>query len=316
MEDGRCKLGLGGRLQLVGLIEQGSTIRGAARALNVSPATAHRWWHRWQQAGELERASRSCLHARPPLPKSCPWQLSTEAESLILQARSRTNLGPARLAGLVGYRRSTIWKVLKRNGCSQRRRSPVPRSTRRYEWSEPGALLHMDAKQLAIFTEPGHWAHGDRSQQQRVAVGTRRIQFAHVVIDDHSRLAYVEVHRHDRGEIAAAVLLRAAAWMAEQGAGPVQAVMTDNAMSYRRSHQFSAALANLGARHILIPPRTPRWNGKAERFIRTLDEEWAHGRIWPSSTQRNRALASFLRYYNRRRPHTSLGDRPPISRVR
>lgn len=316
MEDGRCKLGLGGRLQLVGLIEQGSTIRGAARALNVSPATAHRWWHRWQQAGEPERASRACLHARPPLPRSCPWQLSTEAESRILQARSRTNLGPARLAGIVGYRRSTIWKVLKRNGCSQRRRTPAPRSTRRYEWSEPGALLHMDAKQLASFTEPGHWAHGDRSRQQRVAVGTRRIQFAHVVIDDRSRLAYVEVHRHDRGEITAAVLLRAAAWMAEQGAGPVQAVMTDNAMSYRRSRQFSAALADLGARHILIPPRTPRWNGKAERFIRTLDEEWAHGRIWSSSTQRNRALASFLRYYNRRRPHTSLGDRPPISRVR
>jgi transposase InsO family protein len=316
MEDGRCRLGLGGRLELVRLIEQGSTLREAARALNVSPATAHRWWHRWQQAGEFERTSRACLRARPPVPKSCPWQLSAEIEQRILDARSRTNLGPARLAGIVGYRRSTIWKVLKRHGRSRRRRSPVPRSTRRYEWSEPGALLHMDAKQLPTFSEPGHWAHGDRSRQTRAAVGTRRTQFAHIVIDDHSRLAYVEVHRHDRGEITAAVLLRAAAWMTEQGAGPVQAVMTDNAMSYRRSRQFSASLATLDARHILIPPRTPRWNGKAERFIRTLDEEWAHGRIWSTSTQRNRALASFLRYYNRRRPHTSLGDRPPISRVR
>jgi transposase InsO family protein len=91
--------------------------------------------------------------------------------------------------------------------------------------------------------------------------------------------------------------------------------MTDNAWGYRRSNDFAAALDTIGARHIRIPPRTPRWNGKAERFIRTLDEEWAHGRTWPSSTQRNRALTSFLRYYNRRRPHTSLGDRPPISRV-
>lgn len=315
MEDGRCRLGLGGRLELVRLIEQGSTLRAAARALNVSPATAHRWWHRWQQADELERGSLACLRARPPLPRSCPWQLSAEVERRILEARSRTNLGPARLAGIVGYRRSTIWKVLNRHGCSRRRRSPTPRSTRRYEWSEPGALLHMDAKQLPTFSEPGHWAHGDRSRQQRVTVGTRRSQFAHVVIDDHSRLAYVEVHRHDRGEIAAAVLLRAAAWMTEQGARPVKAIMTDNAMSYRRSRQFSAALAKLDARHILIPPRTPRWSGRAERFIRTLDEEWAHGRIWSTSTQRNRALASLLRYYNRRRPHTSLGDRPPISRV-
>jgi len=314
MEDGRCRLGLAARLELVCLIERGSTLRAAAAALNVAPATAHRWWHRWQQASEEQRSSRSCLRARPPVPKSCPWRLPVQAEQRILQARRRTNLGPARLAGIVGYRRSTIWKVLWRHGCSQRRRTPKQRFTRRYEWSEAGALLHMDAKQLPVFVEPGHWAHGDRSRQQRRPL-SRRVEFAHVVVDDHSRLAYVEIHRHDRGDIAAAVVRRAAAWMAEQGAGPVQAVMTDNAMAYRRSRDFTAALAQLGARHILIPPRTPRWNGKAERFIRTLDEEWAHGRIWPSSTRRNRALASFLRYYNRRRPHTSLGDQPPISRV-
>jgi transposase InsO family protein len=302
MEDGRCRLGPGGRLALVRLIEQGST------------ATAHRWWHRWCQASEQERASRACLRARPPIPKSCPWRLTVEAEQRILDARRRTNLGPARLAGLVGYRRSTIWKVLRRHGCSQRHRTPKERFTRRYEWAEPGALLHMDAKQLPRFDTPGHWAHGDRSVHLK-NYGPTRTEFAHVVIDDHSRLAYVEIHRHDRGDIAAAVLQRAAAWMAEQGAGPVQAVMTDNVLAYRRSRHFKAALEQLGARHILIPPRTPRWNGKAERFIRTLDEEWAHARVWPSSTRRNRALASFLRYYNRRRPHTSLGDRPPISRV-
>jgi transposase InsO family protein len=315
MEDGRCKLGLAGRLELVRLIESGSTLRAAAAALNVAPATAHRWWHRWQSASESERAARECLRARPPIPKSCPWRLSVEEEQRILDARERTNLGPARLAGLVGYRRSTIWKVLYRHGCSRRRRTPKQKFTRRYEWSEPGALLHMDAKQLPVFTEPGHWAHGDRSLQERRPVGSRRIEFAHCVVDDHSRLGYVEVHPFDRGDIAAAVLRRAISWFAEQGCRSVEAVMTDNAMAYRRSNEFKQALADHEAKHILIPPRTPRWNGKVERFIRTLDEEWAHGRIWPSSTRRNRALSSWLRYYNRRRPHTSLGDRPPISRV-
>src|SRR3954449_1769417 len=109
MEDGRCKLGLAGRLELVRLIESGSTLRAAAAALNVAPATAHRWWHRWLQASESERASRRCLRARPPIPASCPWRLSSEEEQRILDARSKTNYGPARLAGLVGYRRSTIW---------------------------------------------------------------------------------------------------------------------------------------------------------------------------------------------------------------
>jgi hypothetical protein len=315
MEDGRCKLGVAGRLQLVGLIESGCSFRSAADQSAVSVATAHRWWRRWVEASEAERASRACLRARPPVPRSCPWALCAEAEQRILRARARTNLGPARLAGLVGYRRSTIYKVLRRHGCSQRRRTPPPRFTRRYEWAEPGALLHMDAKQLPVFSEPGHWAHGNRSLQQRRPPGSPRLEFAHVVVDDHSRLAYVEVHRHDRGDIAAQVLLRAAAWMTEQGTGPVEAVMTDNAFAYTKSNAFTAALDELDARHIRIPPRTPRWNGKAERFITTLDEEWAHGRIWPNSTRRNRALASFLRYYNRRRPHTSHSDRPPISRV-
>jgi hypothetical protein len=96
--------------------------------------------------------------------------------------------------------------------------------------------------------------------------GPARTEFAHVVIDDHSRLAYVEIHRHDRGDIAAAVLQRAATWMVEQGCGPVQAVMTDNALAYRRSRHFKAALEQLDARHILIPPRTPRWNGKGREI--------------------------------------------------
>jgi transposase InsO family protein len=186
--------------------------------------------------------------------------------------------------------------------------------TRRYEWSEPGALLHMDAKQLPVFSEPGHWAHGDRSRQQR-RVGERGKEFAHCVVDDHTRLGYVEIHPFDRGDIAAAVLDRAIAWFAQQGCGPVEAVMTDNAFAYTNSTAFRDVLTSNGAKHIRTPPRTPRWNGKVERFIRTLDDEWAHGRVWPSSTRRNRALSSFLRYYNRRRPHTSLGDRPPISRV-
>ena len=163
------------------------------------------------------------------------------------------------------------------------------------------------------FREPGHWATGDRTELARNR-GAGYL-YAHCVIDDHSRLAYVELHSRDSSEAAAATLKRAAAWMAEQGCGPIEAVMTDNALVYRRSNQFARTLRELGAKHIRTPPYTPRWNGKAERFIQTLDTEWAHGRVWPNSTTRDRALRSWLRYYNRRRPHTSLADRPPTSRV-
>jgi transposase InsO family protein len=103
--------------------------------------------------------------------------------------------------------------------------------------------------------------------------------------------------------------------MREQGCGPLQAVMSDNAKCYATSHAFKATLTELGARQILIPPYTPRWNGKLERFWGTLDSEWAHSRVWPNSTSRDRALSSFLRFYNRRRPHSACAGRPPISRV-
>ena len=313
MEDGRCKLGVGGRLQLIRLIESGCSLRAAAAESSVSPATAHRWWHRWQAASDADRASRACLAARAPTPRSCPWQLDAAVQQRILDARARTNYGPARLAGLVGYRRSTVWKVLARHGVSRRRPTPRERSFRRYEWAEPGALLHMDTKRLQRFAVPGHWATGDRTELARNR-GAGYV-YAHCVVDDHSRLAYVELHGTDTGQAAAVTLRRAAAWMREQGTGPTQAVMTDNAFSYRHSRVFHAAMDELGARHIRTPPYTPRWNGKVERFIQTLDFEWAHGRVWPDSTRRDRGLASFLRYYNRRRPHTSLRDRPPISRV-
>jgi hypothetical protein len=116
MEDGRCRLGLGGRRELVRLIEEGQSLRAAVRRLGVAPATARRWWHRWAGAPEPERSSGACLQSRPPRPRSCPWQLGPEEERRILAARERTNLGPARLAGLVGRRRSTLWKCFTATG--------------------------------------------------------------------------------------------------------------------------------------------------------------------------------------------------------
>jgi transposase InsO family protein len=275
MEDRRCKLGLQGRLELVWLIENGSTLRAAA----------HRWWHRWAAASPAERASRACLRTRSTRPRSCPWGLSAEAERAILEAREKTNWGPMQLQFLCGRHRSTIWKVLKRHGVSRQRRSERPQTTRRYEWTEAGALLHIDAFEAPKFDRPGHWAHGDRSERHR----TRRAGKVKVigVIDDHTRLVYCEIHSAENARTVSATLRRAAAWFLEQGCSPVQAVMSDNAKCYATSLEFRDTLTELGARHILIPPRTPRWNGKIERFFGTLTANGptaASGPTAPSAT--------------------------------
>jgi transposase InsO family protein len=308
-----AKLGPAGRLALVKKVLEGESLRAAAAESSVSVATAHRWLHRWLDASVQQRCSGVWLEDRSSRPRRSPRRLTSEQEARILRARERTGLGPARLAGICRRARSTIWKVLSRHGVSRRRSSTPRPSFRRYEWAQPGALLHMDTKRLERFEKPGHWATGDRREQIR-SRGAGHV-YVHCVVDDHTRLAYAECHAADSAPAAVATLQRAIAWFREQGCGPVEAVMTDNAMIYRRSRSFAALLARHQARHIRTPPYTPRWNGKVERFIQTLDREWAKSQIWPNNQTRDRSLSSFLRYYNRRRPHSSLGDRPPITRV-
>jgi transposase InsO family protein len=300
-------LGPAGRLALVEAIAGGMSMRAAARAFGVAPATAHRWWHRRPQDGAL--AVGAWLRDRPSTPRRQPRRLTSSQEAPILAARRQTRYGPHRLAGILRIARSTIWKVLRRNGVSRQRRGER-QTYRRYEWSRPGALLHIDVKRLARFERPGHAVTGHRRERNR-KVGWA---YLHVVVDDHSRYAHVEQHPREDAETNAGCLERAIAELRDLGLGPVEAVMSDNAKVYG-SARFKGVIERAGARHILTPPYTPRWNGKAERFIRTLQEEWAYAHAWGSSTERARALRSFVRYYNRARPHSSLGDRPPISRV-
>jgi transposase InsO family protein len=305
-------LGPAGRLALCRLIDEGMTLRAAAAALNVSPATAHRWWRRRQAASPAELASGAWLRDRPSRPRRQPRRLTAAQEEPILRARRETRLGPGRLAGILRRARSTIWKVLRRHGFSRLRRSPR-QSYRRYEWSRPGALLHVDTTQLPRFRQPGHRVLGRSTESRRDRPGLGAI-YLHACVDDRSRYAYVEQHPEQRAATAAAFMRRAIEHFRELGLGPPEAVMSDNGNPYR-SDAFRDELERVGARHILTPPYTPRWNGKVERFFQTLKREWAFAHTWPSSARRSKALASFVRYYNRRRPHSSLGDRPPISRV-
>ena len=303
-----AKLGLAGRRELVLATEEGLSLKAAAAAFSVSPATAHRWWHRWLDGGRTA----SALVDRSSRPRRQPRRLTVAEEESILRARRETNLGPGRLAGIVRRARSTIWKVLWRHGLSRRPRGQR-QSYRRYEWSRPGALLHMDVKKLARFSVPGHRVTGDRrTKDLHRGIGYDHL---HCVVDDHSRIAYVELHPREDADTNARTLERALAFFSELGLEPPEAVMTDNAMVYRNSRRFRAVLAHHRLRHIRTPVYTPRWNGKVERFIQTLQQEWAYSRSWPTSSARAHSLLSFVRYYNRQRPHSSLGDRPPISRV-
>jgi transposase InsO family protein len=309
----RAKLGLAARHQLCELIEAGASIREAARTFNVSPATAHKHWHRWRAASEAERRSLLCLHDRSSRPHRSPRMLDPAAQERICEVRRHTGWGPRLIAGVVGRPHSTVHRTLARHGIS---RPPRPRREEvvRYEWPCPGDLLHIDTKRYARFERPGHRVTGVRDKtgaEKRAGWG---YEFAHSIVDDHTRIAYSELHRDERAETVVGFVARALAFYAGLGIRPKR-LMSDNAWCYTHSEALRELLAVHGIRHLTIRPHRPQTNGKVERFQQTMAREWAYGLTYRASDDRSRALPHWLRYYNQQRPHSGIGDRPPISRV-
>jgi transposase InsO family protein len=304
-----AKLGLAGRLALVRAIDDGMTLKQAAACFSVSPATAHRWWHRWLDGGRQA----SSLLDRSSRPQRQPRLLAAEAQERICDCRRQTGWGPRLVAGVTGFAHSTVWKVLRRHGLS-RRPGTVKEPANSYEWPCPGDLLHMDVSRYARFLRPGHAVTGDRHKtgaEKRVPLG---YDFAHAIIDDHTRLAYVELHDDEKAATVTGFLERALRFYAEHGIA-AKRLMTDNAFSYVHNRSLRELLERHGIRHLRTEPYRPRTNGKVERFHQTMAREWAYGLSYRTHRHRKAALPHWLDAYNRRRPHSSLGDQPPISRV-
>jgi transposase len=303
-----AKLGLAGRLALVRAVEEGWSLKAAAAAFSVSPATAHRWWHRWLDGGRQA----SALLDRSSRPHRSPRLLEAELQQRICDCRRKTGWGPRLVGGATGFAHSTVWKVLKRAGLS-RRPAAAKEPANRYEWPCPGDLLHMDTSRYARFLRPGHRVTGDRSQgSRRWSRPETRVgyDFAHAVVDDHTRLAYVELHSDEKAATVTGFVQRALAFYESHGI-TAKRLMTDNAFTYVHNRSLRELLARRDIRHLRTQPYRPRTNGKVERFHQTMAREWAYGLAYRTHRHRNAALPHWLDNYNRRRPHSSLADRPP-----
>lgn len=239
--------------------------------------------------------------------------LSAQAQARICAARRRTGWGPRLVAGETGHPHATVWRTLRRAGLSRLPRAPREQP-RRYEWPCPGDLLHIDTKRFSRFTRPGHAVTGIRDRtgaERRLRVGH---EFVHSLVDDHSRLAYSELHRDERAATVVAFVERALAFFAAHGV-EAKRLLSDNAWTYTQNRALRELLTRRGIRHLLTEKRRPQTNGKVERYQQTLKREWALGQIYRSSEHRAEALSHWLEHYNTRRPHSALGGGPPISRV-
>jgi len=282
--------------------------------LHCSRATGYKWLRRWREEGVEGLADRSSRAHR------IPGKTAPDVEARIIELRQARKLGPARIGPLVGLPASTVHAVLTRRRLHRLAwlDRPTGQPVRRYERHHPGELIHVDVKKLGRLREGGGWrVHGRDSDQHRKFKAGPRVgyDYVHCAIDDHTRLAYAEIHPDETGPTCAGFLLRAAARFRDYGIDHIQRVMTDNAMAYRRSHAWHDALDQLGARSVFTRNYRPQTNGKAERFNRTLLDEWAYARPFTTNTERAQALPTWLHTYNHHRTHTSIGGQPPISRV-
>ena len=291
-----------GRAEVVRrVIEGGEAARQVARGAHTTERTVRKWVARARLGADV--ADRSSRPHRQP--HATPPRVALRVKVL----RQRDRLTLKEIAGALGISRATVARIVARCGWSRLHVLELPPTARRYERPHPGELVHLDVKKLARIVRPGHRISGNRRDTVRGAGW----QFAHMAIDDHSRVGYGEMLPYERGGTAAGFLHRTVRGLQRLGVR-VAAVMTDNGSCYR-SKRFAAICRRLGIRQFFTRPYTPRTNGKAERFIKTSLLEWAYARLYRHSEERARALAAWLHHYNWHRPHTAANGQPPITRV-
>jgi transposase InsO family protein len=290
------------RLAVDRVERQGWTLAAAAEAAGVSVRTISKWRRRYREEGEQG------LLDRPSAPASVPSR-TDEARVAVIASLRRLRMTGAEIAETLAMPVSTVSGILTRIGLGKLWRLEPLEPPNRYEKQRPGELVHVDVKKLGRIGRPGHRVHGDRRSRSR-GIGW---EYVHVAIDDATRLVYVEVLVDEKAVTAVGFLRRAVAHFAAFGIR-VERLMTDNGNAYRSAIHALACKA-LGIKHLRTRPYRPRTNGKAERFIRTMLGGWAYGAIYRTSDERRRALNGWLDYYNRRRPHRSLGRQAPIERL-
>lgn len=309
-----ARLTLYGRHLIVQRLEQGYSQAAAAAAAGVSRSTVAKWAKRYRDEGIAG------LQDRPSRAKHFPHALGEHVVSAIVRLRRELGCGPHRIAWELGLAVSTVYGVLRRAGLSVLARlDRTTRAVQRYERERPGELVHFDVKKLGKipngggkrFFDPG-WAETGAGMN-RPGRSRRGYDYLHVAVDDHSRYAYVEALPDEKGPTAAAFLMRSVLAFAAVGVN-VERVLTDNGGCYR-SYVFAETAATFGVGQRRTRPRRPQTNGKAERFIKTLQAEWAYLRPYTTNQQRLDALPNFLQRYNNDRPHTAIGNRPPASRL-
>ena len=313
-----------GRLRLAQcIVDDGWPIARAAERFQVSRPTATRWAQRYRELGPAGMADRSSR------PKNSPLRTPQPLVRKVVHLRWKQRLGPVGIAAKVGLAPSTVHRILV--SCQINRLWHVDRVTgepvRRYEMSRPGELVHVDVKKLGNIPDGGGWRFLGRDVGNRNSSAHRDPQrprkgdkshpnlgfcFVHNAIDAYTRLAYSEALDDETAATALAFWARARAFFAAHGI-TVERVLTDNGPCYV-SRAWRDEHHRLGIKHSRIKIRRPQTNGKVERLNRTMVAEWAYRRLYTSEKARRAALAGWLHHYNHHRPHTALGNLPPISR--
>lgn len=296
-----------GRRRMVAcVLYQHWTIEQTAERFQVDAKTVRKWRDRFVAEGDsglLDRSSR---------PHRSPNRTRPRLRDKVLRLRRRHRWGADHIAHETGLAASTVQNILNAEGVGRLDRGDrVAEPVVRYQFDEPGGMVHVDVKKIGGIPDGGGWRVHGRGNDGHGGHSRVGYRFIHSAIDDCTRLVYSEIHHDETAATACAFWARAAAWFATWGIH-CQRVLTDNGSCYR-SRDWHKACAATGTTVKKTRPRRPQTNGKIERFHRILLEEWAYIRPWRSDQQRQLAYGRFLHFYNHHRAHGALGWSTPAA---
>lgn len=280
----------------------GGRINEVARSYRLDRKTVRKWVRRFNEVGSAG------LEDRSSRPLNSPLRIAKATSQRIVVLRRR-RWTMEKIARELGVSRATVQRTLRRAGLSRLSALDPVELPRRYEREAPGELLHIDIKKLGRIGRVGHRINGDRTTRTR-SVGW---EYTYVAVDDHSRIAFAQVLPAESGTCATSFLIDALAYYRTLGVR-IERVITDNGKVFG-AKTFIALCEAHGIKRKRTRFYRPQTNGKAERFIQTALREWAYGRSYRRSTERQAHLPRWLHTYNWHRPHASLDGAAPISRA-
>lgn len=281
------------------------TVNELCKAHNVSRKQIRKYYQRWLILGHQDEA---LLPQKRGPSKGSNRILSKEQERILVKIQRKFEAKPLDVWCLI----KGIWEIHPSV-------KTIARTLKRYPRNKKKEIIHRYEKKI-----PGELTHGDTFNIPKEIFKDRKKKYLKGLLDDCTRLCYVEMIEKKTALEAGQAMLKGCRWFGLHGI-EVEKLMSDNGTEYtsvfgkiqgRQMHVFEIILSYAGIKHVYTKPYTPKTNGKIERFWRILKTEFLPGLSNLAVEEFNAKLKKFMYYYNYLRPHGGIKYKTPLEKLK